>query len=81
MIHSARRPCNRSVYELAHHLEKGGTVPPIHVKQSPFDGSFWICDGRHRIEASKLIGKRTILARYAVQCKRHRPSYAILMER
>jgi len=44
-------------------LRQGGSVPPIHV-QRKLNG-FKICDGRHRITAYKLLGRKKIKARYS----------------
>lgn len=59
-----RRPWGPTIFKLAIHLARGGTVPPIHVVQDPETGRFFICDGRHRIQAHRLIGRKHILAKY-----------------
>lgn len=62
-------PLGPSVFRLAIHLARGRTVPPIHV--TPLrDGRFIICDGRHRVQAHKLLGREYILARYAKEDSR-----------
>lgn len=51
---------------LVEHLRSNGTVPPIHVRRSQLGyGRYVILDGRHRITATKLLGRSSILARYA----------------
>lgn len=59
-----RGPLGPSVFKLACHLARGKTVPPIHV-QAFKNGSFLICDGRHRVQAHRLLGREYILARYS----------------
>jgi len=45
-------------------LHKGATFPPIKVAKRK-DGQFEIRDGRHRIVAHKLTGRRKILAKFS----------------
>lgn len=63
IIRLDRGPLGPSVMDLAIHLIKGGTVPPIHVQI--IDGEYWIRDGRHRVQAHRLIGREYILARFS----------------
>jgi len=46
---------------LAHYRKYGQPFRPIMVDVDP-DGVFWIIDGRHRWEAAKRFGRRTIRA-------------------
>ena len=63
-IQMDHHPINPSTLALVKHLEGGGKVPPIHV-QTLSDGNYRICDGRHRITAFKLLGRRMIEAKYS----------------
>lgn len=63
-IQVKRRPVDRRVLDIARHLDSGGTVPPIHLARLA-DGNFVVCDGRHRLQAYKLIGWSYVLARYS----------------
>lgn len=58
-----RFPTKR-VLSLVAHLARGGSVPPIKVKKL-VGGRFRVLDGRHRIQAAKLLGWTTISARWA----------------
>jgi len=49
---------------LIKHFEKGGMVPPIKLAKLRC-GQYKILDGRHRVTASKLMGKSNILAKYS----------------
>jgi hypothetical protein len=40
----------------------GVTLPPIKIYKLPMNGKFGLMDGRHRLEAAKLRGKKTIRA-------------------
>lgn len=67
-----REPLNQKTLKLCHHLEGGGTVPPIHVQLvqiGPKRGSFRVLDGRHRITAFKLCEKFHIYARWGINEK------------
>ena len=59
-----RSPLNPTVLRLCLHLAKKGTVPPIKVQYGK-DGLCHILDGRHRVTAHKLLGRKFILARYS----------------
>ena len=61
-IEMDRWPFDR-VLGLVLHLQAGGTVPPVHVMKSS-DGRYRILDGRHRMHAFKLLGRKSILARW-----------------
>ena len=52
--------------KLAAFLEMGGDVPPIHVARCA-NGNYRICDGRHRVTAFKLLGRRKITARFSMR--------------
>lgn len=52
-------PVNRKTFELALHLEKGGTHPPIHVRCKG-NGRYELKEGRHRVLAHKLVGRDEI---------------------
>lgn len=56
-----RIPLNRTL-GLVKHLEQGGTVPPIKVEYK--DGTYILKDGRHRVAAYKLLGRRFISAKF-----------------
>lgn len=65
LIDVGRLPLEPRTLGLVTHFQAGGTVPPIHlVRQPSTAGRFKILDGRHRLLATKLIGRRAILARY-----------------
>lgn len=55
----------RDVLPLVTHLQHGGSVPPIHVQIRPH-GRYRLLDGRHRVMAFRLLGRRMILARYSL---------------
>lgn len=57
-----RHPLHPRTLELVRYLEAGGSTAPIHVATTEF--GYRICDGRHRITASKLLGRTHILARF-----------------
>ncbi len=56
-----RHPLNPSTLSLVEHLRASGTIPPIHVMLLK-NGQYKICDGRHRVTALKLLGRKTVLA-------------------
>ena len=60
-----RHPLNPSTLSLVEYLAAGGSVPPIHVAKTR--SGYQICDGRHRVTASKLLGREMISARFARQ--------------
>lgn len=62
-VYATRHPLGPRVLALANHLAGGGTVPPIHVLPQP-GGRYYVLDGRHRVQAHKLVGLRKILIRY-----------------
>ena len=66
LIKMDHHPLNPSVLGLIDHLDSGGSVPPIKVA-SLKDGTFLIRDGRHRVTASKLLGWKTIKAKYSTR--------------
>jgi hypothetical protein len=61
-----RDPNNRDTYLLAKYLEHGGSVPPIHVAINKC-GRFIIRDGRHRVLAHKLLGRKMIMAKFSTR--------------
>lgn len=61
-------PINLSVLELVDFIRMGGIVPPIHVEIS-INGGYRIKDGRHRVCAYKLLGRKTIKARVSINKK------------
>lgn len=63
LINTDRWPIGLRTLELVKHLEKDGSIPPIHVKPIK-DGRFQILDGRHRLLATKLLGQEKITARW-----------------
>ena len=48
--------------DLVDYLRNGGSVPPIHIYRQ--NGTFILCDGRHRLTAFKLLGRNEIMARF-----------------
>jgi ParB-like chromosome segregation protein Spo0J len=65
LIDIDRWPLEPRTLGLVAHFQAGGTVPPIRlVRQPSTPGRFRILDGRHRLLATKLVGRRTITARY-----------------
>lgn len=66
-IQMDRFPLNPSTLALIKHYEKGGSVPPIKVSFLK-NGNYRIKDGRHRITASKLLGREEILATFSTKC-------------
>lgn len=59
-----RYPMNPTTLNLIHYLDCGGTVPAIKVAKLK-QGGFIIRDGRHRVLAYKLLGRKKILARFS----------------
>lgn len=59
-------PLNKSMLGLLDHLRAGGTVPPIKVARL-INGRYKICDGRHRVTAFKLMGRKYINCRYSLK--------------
>lgn len=59
-----RMPINEITFRYAKDLENGSIFPAIKVAKR-MDGTFEIRDGRHRLLAHKLTGRRKILARYS----------------
>ena len=59
-----RYPINPSTLQLVDFLRSGGLVPPIHVAVRS-TGGYLIKDGRHRLLANKLLGMKTIEARFS----------------
>lgn len=64
LIKMDRYPLNPSTLDLIKHLENGGKIPPIKLAKLK-DGGYLIRDGRHRITASKLLGREYIEARFS----------------
>ena len=63
MDHSPITPDTNSLIK---HLESGGYIPPIHVAKLEH-GMYRICDGWHRMIASKMLGRETIKARFSTK--------------
>ena len=61
-----RYPLNPSTLSLIEYLKKGGEVPPIKVAKLK-NGNYRILDGRHRVTASKLLGRKLILGKVSMQ--------------
>jgi len=59
-----RYPMNPSTLTLVEYMQKGGDIPPIKIAKLK-KGGFQIRDGRHRLLASKLLGRKTIKAKYS----------------
>lgn len=60
-------PLNPQTLALTDYLSRErGLTPPIHVKALS-NGNYKICDGRHRVVAFKLLGRKTIRAYIADQ--------------
>jgi ParB-like chromosome segregation protein Spo0J len=57
-------PMNPSTLNLIDHLRNGGKIPAIKVARLP-DGKYLIRDGRHRLLAYLLLGRKKIKARYS----------------
>lgn len=56
-----RIPLDRTL-SLVKHLEQGGSVPPIKVEYK--NGTYILKDGRHRVTAYKLLGRKFINAKF-----------------
>ena len=55
-------PYNRDVLDIVFFIMYGGVIPPIKLQKT---GRGWkIKDGRHRIAACKLLGLKTISAKF-----------------
>jgi uncharacterized ParB-like nuclease family protein len=67
-VRSDRIPLTPKTLRLIVFLQKGGSVPPIHV--TPKHGYYSILDGRHRYTAFKLLGRKTIKIKYGVRVSR-----------
>jgi len=63
-IRMDRHPLNESTLSLIKHMERGGSVPPIKVARLK-GGGYLIRDGRHRVTASKLLGRKSIEAKFS----------------
>lgn len=62
-------PLNRSTLSLVKHIERVGNLPrPIKV-QNLYNGKFKIKNGRHRVTALKLLGYKSIEAKFHVHGK------------
>jgi len=53
------------VMKFAQDMEKGDEFPPVIVYLS-VTGKYVLHDGRHRISAARLLGKKDILAKFSV---------------
>lgn len=63
LIDVDRWPHEPRTLRLVDHFQAGGTVPPIRLVIRD-NGRFQILDGRHRLLATKLLGRRAIVAKY-----------------
>ena len=64
LIRMDRYPMNKSTLSLIDFLREGGEVPAIQVAKHP-KGGYIIRDGRHRVLANKLLGHKTIKAKFS----------------
>lgn len=64
LIRMDRYPMNPSTLSLIDYLRGGGVVPAIKVAKHPL-GGYIIRDGRHRVLASKLLGRKQIKAKFS----------------
>jgi len=55
-------PMNKTVLDLVFFIMSGGEIKPIKIIK--FKNGYKVKDGRHRIAACKLLGKKVILARF-----------------
>lgn len=67
LIDMDRIPINGRTLALIRHIEKGGTVPPIHVQYEWWNGRYKILDGRHRWTAFKMLERLMIPCRIGVR--------------
>jgi ParB-like chromosome segregation protein Spo0J len=58
-------PMNPAVLSLVDFLRSGGSVPPIKVQKG--NDGFILLDGRHRLAAFKLLGHKTINAKFSTK--------------
>jgi hypothetical protein len=70
LINIDRHPIDPATFKLAEFIKyqlpkRAGHLPAIHVARLA-DGRFKLLDGRHRVTAYKLLGRKTILARYSL---------------
>ncbi len=56
-------PLNPSTLNLIDFIRNGGEVPAIRISKMS-NGQFKIKDGRHRLTAYKLLGRKEILAKF-----------------
>lgn len=63
LIDMDSHPLNPSTLALVYHLSSGLSVPPIRLARVG-GGRFKIRDGRHRVTAHKLLGRKVILASF-----------------
>ena len=55
-------PINKTVLDLVFFIMSGGEIGPIKLIKT--ENGYKVKDGRHRIAAYKLLGKKIILAKY-----------------
>jgi len=55
-------PINKTVLDLVFFIMSGGEVPPIKLIKTK--NGYTLKDGRHRVAAYKLLGKKMILAKF-----------------
>lgn len=65
---------------LIDHLRGGGKVPPIKVYKNG-NGQYVIKDGRHRVTAFKMLGRKKILAKFSTEPVHKVPIYLDYLSR
>ena len=55
-------PINESVLNLVFFIMSGGEIPPIKVQK--VKNGWKLKDGRHRVAALKLLGKKVVFAKF-----------------
>ena len=58
-------PINPSVMSLVFFIMSGGDIPPVKLQVSS-NGGYKLRDGRHRICAYKLLGIKSIQAKFSI---------------
>ena len=64
LVRMDRYPMNPSTLSLIDYLREGGEVPAIKVAKHP-KGGYIIRDGRHRVLAHKMLGRKKIKAKFS----------------
>lgn len=55
-------PINQAVLDLVFFIMSGGVIPPVKIRKA--ENGWELSDGRHRLAAHKLLGKKQILAKF-----------------